>query len=185
MFCSKCGAPNEEASVYCANCGAALEGDVVPEVPAEVSAEVPAEMPEELPAVPYVEESAVPADVVEPQRELSPLPVEPEVAAPPPAYLPPAAPAARKYDVNTAFLIEFLGGFFGLLGIGYMYTGRTNDGVVRLVVWLLYSIIAWVTIGLLAAIVVGLICIPFQLVIQVGVPLWSANQLKKKLLAEG
>jgi hypothetical protein len=178
MFCSKCGAPNEDGSVFCGNCGAALEGDVVPEVPAEV----PAEVPEELPVAPYVEEPAAPADVVEPERELSPLPLELEIAPPSPAYLP---PAARKYDVNTAFLIEFLGGFFGLLGIGYLYAGRTNDGVVRLVVWLLYSILAWVTIGLLSAILVGLICIPFQLAIQVGVPLWSANQLKKKLLAEG
>lgn len=86
-------------------------------------------------------------------------------------------------DPNTAFLIEFVGGFFGLLGLGYLYDGRTNDGVLRLVGWLIYNLIAYVTIMLLLAVVVGLCCVPLQLAIQVGVPLWSANELKKQMLS--
>lgn len=89
----------------------------------------------------------------------------------------------RKYDPNTAFLIELIGGLFGLLGIGYIYVGRTNDGILRLVLWILYDIIAFVIISLLLAVIVGIMCIPIQLVIQIGVPLWSATTLKNELLA--
>jgi len=84
-------------------------------------------------------------------------------------------------DVNTAFLIELVGGFFGLLGLGYMYVGRTNDGVIRLILWIIYDVIAAIIISLLLAVCVGILCIPFQLVIQIGVPLWSANNLKNIL----
>jgi len=90
----------------------------------------------------------------------------------------------RKQDPNTAFLIELVGGFFGLLGIGYFYAGRTNDGILRLVLWILYDIIAFVVISLLLAVFVGLLCIPIQLAIQVGVPLWSATTLKNDLLKD-
>jgi TM2 domain-containing membrane protein YozV len=69
----------------------------------------------------------------------------------------------KQYDPNTVFLIELVGGFFGLLGLGHLYLGRTNDGILRLVLWLLYDIIAGVTIALLSTVVVGLVCIPFQL----------------------
>lgn len=86
-------------------------------------------------------------------------------------------------DPNTAFLIEFVGGFFGLLGLGYFYAGRTNDGIIRLIAWLVYDIVAVVAITLLLAVIVGFVCIPIQLVIQVGVPLWSANKLKQEMLA--
>jgi nicotinamide riboside transporter PnuC len=83
--------------------------------------------------------------------------------------------------VNTAFLLELIGGFLGLLGIGYLYSGRTNDGVIRLILWIIYDVIAGVTISLLLTVFVGFCCIPVQLVIQIGVPLWSANELKKKM----
>jgi len=85
-------------------------------------------------------------------------------------------------DPNTAYLIELIGGFFGLLGLGYIYSGRTQDGVLRLVLWMLYDIAAVVAITILLALVVGLVCIPFQLAIQIGVPLWSADKLKKAML---
>jgi len=90
--------------------------------------------------------------------------------------------ATSKYDPNTAFLIELIGGFFGFLGIGYIYVGRTNDGILRLVLWILYDVIAFITISALLAVIVGIVCIPIQLVIQIGVPLWSASTLKNDLL---
>ena len=92
--------------------------------------------------------------------------------------------APRKYDPNTAFIIEMVGGFFGLLGIGYFYVGKSQDGVLRLVVWFIYNALAYIAIVLLSSILIGLVCIPFQLAIQIGVPLWSANTLKKQLLSE-
>jgi TM2 domain-containing membrane protein YozV len=90
---------------------------------------------------------------------------------------------AKTYDPNTAFLIELVGGFFGLLGLGYIYTGRTNDGVIRLICWLLYYIFAYCIILLLLAVIVGIVCIPIQLVIQIGIPLWSAYALKEQVIA--
>jgi TM2 domain-containing membrane protein YozV len=85
-------------------------------------------------------------------------------------------------DPNTAFLIEMVGGFFGLLGLGYIYVGRTEEGIIRLIAWLVYNIVAYVVIVLLSTVIIGCFCIPVQLVIQIGVPLWSANELKKKML---
>lgn len=90
----------------------------------------------------------------------------------------------QSYNPNTAFLIELVGGFFGLLGLGYIYAGQTSDGVLRLIGWLVYDLVAALVISFLLALIVGIVCIPIQLVIQVAVPLWSANTLKNRLLDE-
>lgn len=87
-----------------------------------------------------------------------------------------------KYDPNTLFAVELIAGFFGILGVGYLLAGRTEDGILRLVVWLIYDVIAAITISLLIAVIVGIICIPIQLIIQVGIPLWSATTLKNDLV---
>jgi len=92
--------------------------------------------------------------------------------------------AVQQCNPNTAFLIELVGGFFGLLGLGYIYTGRTSDGVLRLIGWLVWDLIAAFAISLLLAVIIGIVCIPIQLIIQVAVPLWSANALKNHLLDE-
>jgi TM2 domain-containing membrane protein YozV len=86
-------------------------------------------------------------------------------------------------DPNTSFLIEMVGGFFGLLGLGYFYVGRTNDGIVRLIAWLAYNITAYFVITLLLAVLIGIICLPIQLIIQIGVSYWSANTLKNDMLS--
>ncbi len=86
-------------------------------------------------------------------------------------------------DPNTVFLIEMVGGFFGFLGLGYFYVGRSNDGILRLLLWIAYSVTAYIIITLLLAVVIGIICIPIQLVIQVGIPFWSANTLKNDMLS--
>lgn len=85
-------------------------------------------------------------------------------------------------DPDIAFLIELVGGLFGLLGLGYIYVGRTEEGVIRLLVWLLYIVGAWVIISLLMAIIVGCVLAPIQVVIQVVVPLWSAKTLKDSMI---
>lgn len=84
-------------------------------------------------------------------------------------------------DVNTAFLIELIGGFLGFLGVGYLYAGRTNDGVLRLILWIIYDVIAYIVIFALLSIFIGVLCIPVQLIIQIGIPLWSATNLKTVL----
>jgi TM2 domain-containing membrane protein YozV len=87
-------------------------------------------------------------------------------------------------DPDNAFLIELVGGFFGLMGLGYLYAGRTEDGIIRLIAWMAYVAFAWIGITLLSFIIIGLLCIPVQLVIQVGVPIWSAMSLKNSLVAQ-
>jgi len=93
----------------------------------------------------------------------------------------PYSPPTPK-DPNTAFLIELVGGCFGLLGLGYMYVGRTNDGVIRLIGWIVYNFIAWIAIFLLMSIVIGCFCVPVQLAIQIGVSIWSAMTLKNSMI---
>jgi hypothetical protein len=87
-------------------------------------------------------------------------------------------------DPNTAFLLELVGGIVGLMGLGYLYMGRTNEGILRLVLWMLYNITAWVIIGLLSAIFIGLLCCPIQILIQIGVPIYLATQFKNELMAQ-
>jgi hypothetical protein len=87
----------------------------------------------------------------------------------------------QQKDPNTAFLIELIGGFFGLLGLGYLWIGLTNDGLIRLIAWLVYNIVAWIAIVLLMVVVVGCFCVPVQLLIQIGIPVWSAFTLKNMM----
>ena len=88
-------------------------------------------------------------------------------------------------DPNTAFLIELIGGLVGFLGLGYIYAGRTNDGLIRLIIYLIYNVIAWIAIAALSVVVIGCFCIPIQLVIQLGVAIFSANQLKTSMQGGG
>jgi TM2 domain-containing membrane protein YozV len=111
--------------------------------------------------------------------------VQPPIEEPPmnePPMPPPPAPAPK--DPNTAFIIELVGGFFGLLGLGYMYMGRTDEGIIRLIAWIIYTIIAWIAIVLLSTIAIGCLCVPVQIIIQVGVPIWSAMTLKNSLIED-
>jgi TM2 domain-containing membrane protein YozV len=94
-----------------------------------------------------------------------------------------AAPQSQSArDPNTAFIIELVGGFFGLLGLGYFYIGQTSDGIIRLVAWIIYNVVAYIIITLLISVIIGIACCPFQLIIQIAVPLWSATTLKNQLL---
>ena len=48
----------------------------------------------------------------------------------------------QKKDQDLAFRLEFVGGLFGLLGLGYIYSGLIGAGVVRLLAyWIALSII--------------------------------------------
>jgi hypothetical protein len=93
-----------------------------------------------------------------------------------------AVPAEQR--VNNAFLIEAVGGFLGFLGLGYIYAGRTEDGLVRLVGWWIAMAAMWTAVGLLTAVLIG-VCLWLPAVaVQLGVPLWSASQLKLAMEAE-
>ena len=113
------------------------------------------------------------------EPEPAPLAVVP--AAAPGLGVAPVDPAMQR--ASNAFIIELIAGLLGFLGIGYMYAGRT-DGVVRLVAWWFGMAVMWTAVGLLSIVLIGLCLIPGALVIQFGVPIYSATQLRKSLLAE-
>ncbi len=90
-------------------------------------------------------------------------------------------PAPAYKDPNTAFLIELVGGILGFLGLGYFYVGKTNDGIIRLIGWWVFMALFWCIAVALMAVVVGLLCIPVGIVLQFGVPIWSAYNLKAQM----
>jgi TM2 domain-containing membrane protein YozV len=96
----------------------------------------------------------------------------------------PTPAMVQDQRINNAFILELVGGVLGFLGLGYMYVGRTSDGVIRLVVWWLVIGAMWTTITLLSAVLVGLCLVPLGIAVQLGGPIYSALQLKKLLLAE-
>ncbi len=97
-------------------------------------------------------------------------------------YTQPPTKNISPKDPDTAFLLELVGTFFGLLGLGYIYVGRTEEGVIRLIIWMIYNFVAWITIAILISLIIGCFCVPVQLAIQVGVAIWSAQTLKKSMI---
>ncbi|MCS7222872.1 MAG: hypothetical protein RML36_12860 [Anaerolineae bacterium] len=57
-----------------------------------------------------------------------------------------SASSTSTKDPNTAMVIEIVAGYFGFLGIGYLYAGRTGAGLLRLFGW--WAFIVAVAIGL-------------------------------------
>lgn len=77
---------------------------------------------------------------------------------------------------NTAFTIELIGGLFGFFGLGYMYAGKTSEGVVRLIMGIGWNI----TVAIAASITVG-ICAFVALPVYIVVAIASANAVKNYL----
>ncbi len=84
-------------------------------------------------------------------------------------------------DKTAAFLLEFIPGFFGLMGIGYIYAGDIAGGILRLILWPVFLGIAWTIIAFLMIILVGLCFVPVMIILQVLIPIWSAISLRRKL----
>jgi hypothetical protein len=87
----------------------------------------------------------------------------------------------KNVDKNIAFILELIGGLFGFLGIGYMYAGEIKGGVMRLLLWFALLYFSWIVASILSIILIGLCLMPFIIVAQVGIPIWSAFELKKRL----
>ena len=90
-------------------------------------------------------------------------------------------------DPNTAMIIEILAGYFGFLGIGYLYVGRTTSGLLRLFGWwvlIIGGIFGSVIIsalgdgGSLLAVIALLCLIPIVL----AAPVVSGLMLKRSML---
>lgn len=87
----------------------------------------------------------------------------------------------KDVDKNLAFIVELVGGLFGFLGIGYMYAGLIQQGVIRLVVWFAILVIVWFMAVLLSYILIGLCMMPFIAIAQIAIPIWSAFTIKNRL----
>jgi hypothetical protein len=150
MFCPMCGAPNEEDSIFCGNCGAVLDAEApAGEVEAKAEAEVGAEADEDI-------ESAGP----EPTESERPAMVPP----PPPPPRPPRPPIGVAASVPTsglaiASLVLGIGGLtiLPLLGsiaaiiLGYMARSdiRQRPGEVSGEGLALAGIVlGWISVGL-------------------------------------
>jgi hypothetical protein len=86
-------------------------------------------------------------------------------------------------DADTAFLIELVGGVLGFMGLGYIYSGLTNTGIVRLGLWLVVSFVSWSIIGCLSFVGIGLCLIPVPIIAQIALAYFSANDLKQTMNA--
>ncbi|MCL7454607.1 MAG: DUF4190 domain-containing protein [Anaerolineae bacterium] len=120
MFCPQCGAPNDEDSIFCGNCGAVLQPD-----------EIPAETEEELQEL---SDTGTPeAESVEKMLDVTPSKQSVPPPPPRPAAPPPRAPASVPTSgLAIASLLLGIGGltilpFFGsLLALLFGYMARAD-----------------------------------------------------------
>jgi len=182
MFCPECGAPNEEDSVYCGNCGATIDPD---EMPAVEKGETPvAESVEELDVDAFEE---APEELMEedalPSEESSLVPTPPEPAAPQVPVPPPPPPvvdystAVQTSGMAIASLVMGIAGWTllplvgSILAIVFGYAARrdirrrpdelTGEGMA-----VAGLVLGWIMVGLS---VVGLCLGAFALCFFVGV----------------
>ena len=83
--------------------------------------------------------------------------LRPRVAASQQAYAKPAK------DPSVALLIELVGTLFGFMGFGWIYAGHTNQGIIRLLVWLGVVLVAAIITALTAGLF-GCAWLPVQIV---------------------
>jgi hypothetical protein len=124
------------------------------------------------------QKAEIEANIAHVTDDATPL-LQPPPPGSPPGAPPPSVPPAPTNDpqrqANIAFTLELVAGWLYFLGLGYLYVGRTNDGLVRLVGW-------WVVLSLSYVVSAhGLCCV--APILHVAVPVWSAYTLRKKLLA--
>ena len=84
---------------------------------------------------------------------------QPAAAQPPPAATPSAltAPAPTpKRDPMIAMLLELLPALFGFLGIGWIYIGETNKGIMFLVGYILILIVECILLTVFSVCTCGL-----------------------------
>lgn len=113
MFCPQCGAPNEDDSVFCGNCGAVLDPDAdLPEVSEEPTAEIPSVEPE----AESVEQMLDVTPEEQPAPYEQPVSYEPSGAARPTSGM---AIAALALGISGLTVFPFLGSILALI-FGYM-----------------------------------------------------------------
>jgi TM2 domain-containing membrane protein YozV len=89
----------------------------------------------------------------------------------------------KNVDPKNAFLIELIPCILGLMGIGYLYSGYTQEGILRLIFGGFIFGGAALAILVFGVVSGGLGCLLLPLV-TIFVGYWSANSLKKRLLEQ-
>jgi TM2 domain-containing membrane protein YozV len=134
--------------------------------------------------------AGMPAMSVQPFATPPPAPPSNYVPAqfpPQPVYAPPPQPPQPPYnpyypqrpakDRNLALVLEIVAGLFGILGIGWIYSGKTSTGLIWLIGYLV-----WVGIAVIAAALSGglacLCTVPVNLVC-VGISAYNLNNYTK------
>jgi hypothetical protein len=84
----------------------------------------------------------------------------PQPYQPQPGYIAAARPVK---DRSLAVILEVLLGLFGFLGIGWIYAGDTNRGLITLVAFLIWN--AVLTTIIVFTVGIGCICIPINWII--------------------
>ena len=160
MFCPECGAPNDDDSVYCGNCGALLDPDAAPAMAADEAPEAESvkapdmDAPEQGPVGAPGAEEALGAD----EPSVMPAPLEPSPAVEHAALAQTSGMAIASLVMGIAgwTLFPFLG---SILAVIFGYAARreirsqpkqlTGDGLA-----IAGLVLGWLMIGLS---VVGLI----------------------------
>lgn len=126
MFCPQCGAPNDDESIFCGNCGAVLDPDAEPIEASEEAAAGEAVAAPEAGSVEKVLDVA-PAEQVGPEEETGREEYGQPATYPQPAYgqAPPSPPtsgmaiAALALGISGLTVFPFLGSILALI-FGYM-----------------------------------------------------------------
>lgn len=109
MFCPQCGAPNDEDSIFCGNCGAVLDAEAIPaEGEAQVEVEAAVEGQEVLPEV-----------LAEPPPPPSTAPRPPRPPLPPSVPTSGMAVASLVLGIGGLTVLPLLGSILGII-FGYM-----------------------------------------------------------------
>jgi hypothetical protein len=147
VYCPNCSFENRNAVKFCANCGFNLAANPPPQV-----------------------KTNLPAPYIAPQLP-APLPQQGALS---PVYQQPIAYARPLKDRSVAMILEILPGIFGILGIGWMYSGQMWTGIAWLVGGLVWGLFALILLAVTAGF--GCIC---TLPVSIGLIVFSANGLSK------
>ncbi len=103
-----------------------------------------------------------------------------ETNEPQPVYPTTQTPPETEAAATTALILEIIFGFFSLLGIGHVYSGRTLLGILLMIAWWVYIVVA----SFLSVITLGFgacIFVP----IYIAVPIISGIQARAHTLKTG
>ncbi len=181
IACRTCGNQNPDNATFCQYCGAGLQQPGPPGQPQQPST------PGSTPDYDQATQVAVPAPGQPPPNPYgqstspSSAPPQQSYGGPPPAqpysYGTASVPGARLgpevKDPTTGLLIELLPGFFGFMGIGWLWAGETAIGVALLLGF-------WVFLAVeiaLMFVLIGFCLLPVNLI----APIASAILLQRRL----